>query len=221
LEYGLDQGTAPPSRGQQRLPRVPSRGAGSSLPPTARKILVAAKQVLSTKGLSALTLESVTSKAGVNKALVRYYFGSKAGLIEAVVDEIVLDECASMANDLSAHTTVTERVHSFVAGVRRMAKNVDGYRAFFDVLPHGARDRGLRRRLTYLYDLWYDWNLEWLGLDEAQADDERAARLRAMGAFTAAVMDGIAVQALIHGAEYDVEPTLDVLERCLLLMLEE
>jgi len=191
------------------------------LPPTARKILIAAKHLLTTRGLSALTLETVTNRAGVNKALVRYYFGSKAGLIEAVVDEIVLDECASMANDLSANTTVAERVRSFVASVRRMATNVDGYRAFFDVLPHGARDRGLRRRLTYLYDLWYEWNLEWLGLDDATADDERAAGLRAMGAFTAAVIDGIAVQALIHGAEYDVEPTLDILERCLLRMLEE
>ncbi|MBU2601206.1 MAG: TetR/AcrR family transcriptional regulator [Actinobacteria bacterium] len=221
MELGLDQDTRVPRRGRQRLPRVPSRSPASSLPPTARKILIAAKHLLTTRGLSALTLETVTNRAGVNKALVRYYFGSKAGLIEAVVDEIVLDECASMANDLSANTTVAERVRSFVASVRRMATNVDGYRAFFDVLPHGARDRGLRRRLTYLYDLWYEWNLEWLGLDDATADDERAAGLRAMGAFTAAVIDGIAVQALIHGAEYDVEPTLDILERCLLRMLEE
>lgn len=221
MALGLEKGAAPRRADKQRLPRVPPRSPGDSLPPTAQKILAAAKDLLAAKGLSALTLESVTDKAGVNKALVRYYFGSKAGLIEAVVDEIVLDECASMANDLSANTSLDERVSTFVASVRRVATHVDGYRAFFDVLPHGARDRRLRRRLTYLYEVWYQWNLEWLGLDDGAEHDERVASLQAMGAFTAAVVDGIAVQALIHGPEYDPEPTLGLLDRCLRSMLEE
>lgn len=204
-----------------RLPRVPARSPSESLPPTAKKILVAAKQLLATKGLNALTLEAVTDKVGVNKALVHYYFGSKAGLIEAVVDEIVLDQCASMANDISAHTSVADRVDSFVAGVRRMATNVDGYSGFFDVLPHGTRDTRLRRRLVYLYDLWYQWNLEWLGLDSMPENDARKATLGAMGSFAAAVVDGIAVQAMIHGPSYDPEPTLDLFTHCLRRLLEE
>ena len=204
-----------------RLPRVPARSPSRFLPPTAKKILDAAKQLLAAKGMKALTLEAVTDKAGVNKALVRYYFGSKAGLIEAVVDEIVIDQCASMANDISAHTSVAERVDSFVDNVRRMATNVDGYSGFFDILPHGIRDATLHRRLVYLYDLWYQWNLEWLGLDSLPDNDARRATLGAMGSFTAAVVDGIAVQAMIHGPSYDPEPTLELLSHCLRRLLEE
>jgi len=62
---------------------------------------------------------------------------------------------------------------------------------------------------VYLYDLWYDWNIEWLGLDGLAPEYD--AELRALGQFTAAVADGIAVQVEIHGEEYDPAPTLRLL----------
>jgi AcrR family transcriptional regulator len=193
--------------------KLPVHDPAATLHPTALKILQAAKRLLVTKGYEAITLEAIAEEAGVNKAATRYYFGNKAGLMCAIVDEIVLDGCAALASDVSERMSESERLDSFVANINRMATDVESYSGYFDILPHALRDRHLRQRLVYLYDLWYDWNIEWLGLDGL--DPELDAELRALGQFTAAVADGIAVQVEIHGAEYDPEPTLRLLHEFL------
>jgi AcrR family transcriptional regulator len=202
----------------ERTPAAPVRRPSEPLPPTALKILEAAKKLLATKGYGSLTLEKIAAKAGVNKASTRYYFGNKAGLIEAIVDEIVLDECAAMTRNITPDATLEERVESFIEGVRVIAVDPSRFGGYFDILPHALRDRGLRSRLVRLYEVWYRWNLEWLTLDGARGDWRRQ-ELDALGQLTAAIMDGIAVQALIHGRDYDPEPTLRTLRHCLLTVL--
>jgi AcrR family transcriptional regulator len=197
--------------------KLPVHDPNATLHPTALKILQAAKRLLVTKGFEAITLEAIAAEAGVNKASTRYYFGSKAGLMGAIVDEIVLDECAAVASDVSERMSQAERLDSFIANINRMATDVDSYSGYFDILPHALRDRHLRQRLVYLYDLWYDWNIEWLGLDGL--DPEMDAELRALGQFTAAVADGIAVQVEIHGKEYDPGPALAFLREFLIGVL--
>jgi AcrR family transcriptional regulator len=65
---------------------LPVRDPLPDLPPTARRILTAAQRVLVRDGFRDLTFQAVGAEAGENPALTRYYFGSKAGLIEALVD---------------------------------------------------------------------------------------------------------------------------------------
>jgi AcrR family transcriptional regulator len=193
---------------------LPLRDPAADLHPTAVKILKATKRLLVTRGLDAVTLEAIAAEAGVNKAATRYYFGSKAGLIGAIVDEIVLDECAAAFSDVAADLGPGERLDSFIENVRRMATDVASFSAFFDILPYALRDKQLRSRLVSLYELWYEWNVEWLGLADA-LDGELDAELRAVGRFAAAVADGIAVQAAIHGQGYDPQPVLLLLRGCL------
>ncbi len=64
----------------------------SSLPETARSLLVAAKDIVADEGFAALTLNAVSERAGENKAMISYYFENKAGLIAAVVDSVIHDE---------------------------------------------------------------------------------------------------------------------------------
>jgi len=194
-------------------------GNGSALPvndpahalhPTALRILEAAKRLLVERGFDAVTLEAIAAEAGVNKAATRYYFGNKAGLLSVMVDEIVLDECASIASEVGRELSEEERLDGFVENIRRMVQHVDGYSGFFDILPNAVRDRHLRSRMVYLYDVWYDWNIEWLGFD-GMLDREVDEELRSLGMFTAAVADGVALQAMIHGRDYDPEPVLRML----------
>jgi len=51
---------------------------------TREKILDAAEILFAEKGFSTTSVREITRKAGVNLAALNYYFGSKAGLIEAV-----------------------------------------------------------------------------------------------------------------------------------------
>jgi AcrR family transcriptional regulator len=190
-----------------------------ALHPTALRILEAAKRLLVKRGFEAVTLEAIAAKAGVNKAATRYYFGSKSGLISAMVDEIVLDECAAIASDVGDGLSDDERLDTFVDNIRRMTHHVDGYSGFFDILPHAVRDRHLRSRMEYLYDVWYEWNIEWLGL-KGHWGPEVDAELRSLGMFAAAVADGMAVQAMIHRADYDPEPILRTLRAFLVYVRE-
>ena len=64
----------------------------SSLPETAQNLLVAAKEIVADEGFEALTLKTVSERAGENKAMVSYYFDNKAGLIAAVLDSVIHDE---------------------------------------------------------------------------------------------------------------------------------
>jgi AcrR family transcriptional regulator len=196
-----------------RRPLVVVGSRAEPLNPTALRILNAAKHLLANKGFSALTFEGIAAEAGVNKAATRYHFGSKAGLLEALVDEIVLDECASLAHDMSTDASLDERLDSFFSSVRRIAVDPGTFDGFFDVLPHALRDKALRKRLVYLYEVWYQWNLEWL--DVVSLEDERREALEGLGRLAAACIDGIAIQSSIHGRTYDPESTLRAFRLCL------
>jgi AcrR family transcriptional regulator len=195
---------------------LPVSDPWASLTPTARKILAAAKRILVERGFDGLTLEAIAAEAGVNKASTRYYFGSKDGLIEAIVDEIVLTECAAIAVEVSPDATRDERIESFVENARRIATDVESFGGFFDILPHAVRSEALRKRLVFLYETWYEWNLQWLGLDP----DADRPDVRALGQLAAAMLDGIAVQASLH-INYNAEPVLEIMKRTLKLALED
>jgi TetR/AcrR family transcriptional regulator len=54
---------------------------------TKRKILAAALQEFSAKGIDGARVDAIAARAGVNKQLLYYYFGSKDGLFRAVLRE--------------------------------------------------------------------------------------------------------------------------------------
>ncbi len=53
---------------------------------TKEQILDAAEQIFGAKGFAGTSLRDVTRRAGVNLAAVNYHFGSKEGLLRAVLD---------------------------------------------------------------------------------------------------------------------------------------
>src|SRR5688572_2295315 len=64
-----------------------SKRAGSAAPAdqeTRDRILAAAERVFIQKGTGSGRTQEIANEAGVNKALVHYYFGTKAALADAV-----------------------------------------------------------------------------------------------------------------------------------------
>ena len=51
------------------------------------KLLAAAVPLFAEKGFAAVSIREVAEAAGVNSALISYYFGGKSGLYEAVLNE--------------------------------------------------------------------------------------------------------------------------------------
>lgn len=65
--------------------RQPSKSRRSDGEQTRQRILEAAEKLFSVDGYSGVSLRQITGEAGVDLALIKYYFGSKEGLFDAVL----------------------------------------------------------------------------------------------------------------------------------------
>jgi AcrR family transcriptional regulator len=147
---------------------------------------------------------------------VRYYFGSKAAFLAAVVDSLSHDQSLSAVAETQATRDGDERVHGLVAGDRRLVDDRAAFRDFFAILPHVVLDDELRERVAALYEWYRDLYVE--GLGDSVAVEE--PRLRAFASLMVAMTDGLAVQKLLDPAGVELEPLFalweDMLRRTLL-----
>jgi AcrR family transcriptional regulator len=201
--------TAVNPRRQGKL-QLPIEDPSSSLPETAQRILTAATSLLADRGYEAVTLENVANEAGVNKASIRYNFGNKAGLLMAIVDNLIHDECLRLAAD-TENVPEEERLHVAMLGIRRMIVEADSFRGFFDILPHAFRDPELRERMFSLYIWWYQQNLKWLGLGESKSVMD-SDMLMGLAELIAAIPDGLSVQSGLNPDGFDLTRPLATLE---------
>jgi AcrR family transcriptional regulator len=87
---------------------------------TKERILDAAEQLFGERGFAGTSLRAVTEAAAVNVAAVNYHFGSKAGLLRAVVSRAmtpVNDDRARRLDELEGREvkpTVAELIRAFV-----------------------------------------------------------------------------------------------------------
>jgi AcrR family transcriptional regulator len=196
------------SRGEKPLCRRGSTGTRdafadplASLPETARKLLIAAKDIVAEEGFQALTLNAVSDRAGENKAMISYYFENKAGLIAAVVDSVVHDEYLDSLERMRA-AEPGARLELLVDELKRLDAAAVDFQVFFELLPHVLRDELLCRRIARLYRWYWSVKLEWLGVEDgpaALADPD----LLGLSQVLSAVVDGLAIQAAI-------DPSLDL-----------
>ena len=182
----------------------------STLPETAVRVLEAAQRVVEERGLQALTLNTVAAESGENKAMTAYYFGNKAGLVEALVDSVIHDDCLDAASRMS-DVTEDERLTHLVEELHRMSAASRDFRIFFDILPHAIRNEELRERLAALYRWYIELKLDWLGID--RADEARRRQLRGLAQVMSALIDGLAIQALVDGDEFALEPAYQIVAR--------
>lgn len=91
------------------------------------KILRAAEQIFAENGLAGASVRAITSAAGVNHALIGYYFGSKVALYEEIMER---------ASELIARPKLerlTELKENYAAAPIPTRELVDAYiRSFFD-----------------------------------------------------------------------------------------
>ena len=184
----------------------------SSLPETAQNLLVAAKEIVAEEGFEALTLKTVSERAGENKAMVSYYFDNKAGLIAAVLDSVIHDEYLDSLHRMK-DVAPGERIPRLVEEMRRMAASVEDFQVFYELLPHVMRDEVLRRRMAMLFRWYWTKKLEWLGVEDGAgglADPD----LLGVAQLLSAIIDGLAIQVAVD-PDVDLANPYRVLARML------
>jgi AcrR family transcriptional regulator len=208
--------TTPASAATSRSGRARLRPAFedplSTLPETAQKLLVAAKDIIATEGFGALTLNSVSATSGENKAMIAYYFGNKAGLVAAVLDSVIHDEYIA-SHDRMKDVDPRQRTQRLVDEMRRMDTAFGEFRVFFELLPHALRDETLRRRIGSLYRWYWSVKLEWLGV-ASPSDALEDPEFLGVAQLLSAVIDGLAIQAAID-PELDLTNPYRILGRML------
>jgi AcrR family transcriptional regulator len=180
------------------------------LSPTARRLVDAARRLLARGGYEALTVEAVVADAGAYRDSVRYYFGSKATLIAAVVDSLAHDQMLNAAAETQRLPVGEQRVHSLVAHDRKLLDDRDSFRDFFALLPHVLADEELRERVAGLY-AWYRDVYAQLMIGEAAQRE----RLGQYASLMVAMIDGLAVQALLEPRAADLGALLTLWEQML------
>jgi len=181
------------------------------LSPTARRLVAAARRLLARGGYEALTVEAVAAEAGAYRDSVRYYFGSKAGFVAAVVDSLSHDQSLSAVVETRVAGDGCARVHGLVSGDRRLVDDRAAFRDFFAILPHVVLDDELRERVAGLYEWYRDLYVEGVG-GETTVDE---GRLRLLASLMVAMTDGLAVQKLLDPDNVDLEPLFELWERML------
>lgn len=170
-------------------------------PATAVKLLEAARHVLERSGYDALTVEAITREAGVNTALIRYYFGGKSGLIAALVDWILDDSVSDMRKRLLSLPAGDERAHILFDSPLRALADAPAYKLFFDLVPRLLEGEELRAKLAEMFSAIREMSVSCLVPDD---NDEAAEDVRLIAVITLAIADGLALQLLAE--PWSVDP---------------
>ena len=179
----------------------------SSLPETARNLLVAAKEIVAEEGFEVLTLKTVSERAGENKAMVSYYFDNKA-VLDSVIHDEYLDSLDRMKD-----VAPGERMARLVEEMQRMAAWAEDFQVFYELLPHVLRDDELRTRLAMLFRWYWTKKLEWLGIADGAAGLGEPDLL-GLAQLLSAIIDGLAIQVAVD-PEMDLANPYRVLARML------
>jgi len=118
------------------------------------RILDAADALFGERGYDGTSARDVAQAAGVNKALIFYYFGSKDGLFEQVLERYYQTHARALREAFEASGTVRERLHGlvdayvdFIDANRRWPRLVQGQLA-----GAGNHTHLIARNLAPLYE---------------------------------------------------------------------
>ncbi len=170
------------------------------LAPTARRILTAARTILAERGYAELTMAAIEQESGVNRALVSYYFGGKAGLVAALVDTLFQDPDTGLVEEIRATTEGGERTTAFLDWQQAVSANDRVNRMLYELLPHALRDPEVRERFAEEYRVYRRVDADCLGAAPAAPTVEQ---LEALAAVSIAVVEGLGIQRALDPEGFD------------------
>ncbi|WP_307793495.1 TetR/AcrR family transcriptional regulator [Amycolatopsis sp. MtRt-6] len=96
-------------------------GSGSPATDTEKRLIAAAERLFAEQGVGAVSLRTVMQAAGTNVASVHYHFGSKEGLLEAVLrsrlDQVAVERDAVLLELPEGEFVAHELARAFVQPV--------------------------------------------------------------------------------------------------------
>ena len=142
----------------------------TELTPTAHRILDAARRLLLAGGFAAVTLEGVALEAGEDRATITRHFGSKAGLLHALFDDLGEDIFEDLSARAAALPVGERRTHTLIRSLSNLASDRQVASGMFELAGHIIRNPVLRDRFATLYAWYRKTMLEQSGMAERLDD---------------------------------------------------
>jgi AcrR family transcriptional regulator len=154
-------------------------------------LLDKARRLIAGGGLAAVTHRSVESAAQVPHGSVTYYFGNRDGLVYALVDRMVA-ECEAQVAEIAQRTAAGDDLDTVARNIAAwMDDNREMHLARLELELAAARDPRLRERMTDAARVF--WRMcEPLAAAAGSEDPERDGRAMA------AMVDGLLLDRLSH-----------------------
>jgi AcrR family transcriptional regulator len=170
--------------------RSPSRSSNGKRD-VAECILESARRILSERGWEGLTISAVSEDAGVYRAAINYHFGSKEGLVAALLDRIIVQTAHNIMHRIP-DVSSEERVLRTIAALDMLGGR-DAQVDFFEAFAHLLRDQRLSERLVRLYRDVIALSAITLG-----ADTSTVKAMEPYAVMTVAFTDGLIIQQLVE-----------------------
>jgi AcrR family transcriptional regulator len=171
-------------------PGRPSSGARE-------RILAAGLDVLKLDGYAGLTIAKVAARAGQNKALIGYHFGSKQGLVAAVARDVADEITREVVDGLGEPRTVDDLVEGVVAGIWRVMDRDEGLgRVYFDLASQSVVEP---RVLEIMREMKANFRATLRELLGVIADGPAPRDRDAVAVFLVAGVEGLALERLDRG----------------------
>ena len=172
---------------------------GPGRPPSGarERILEGALKVLKRDGYAGLTTAKVAARAGQNKALIGYHFGSKQGLVATVARQVADEITSEVLDGLGEPVSATELVDGVVSGIWRVLRRDEGLaRVYFDLASQSVVEPEVARIMREMKANFRATLCELLGT----IDDGPPPRYREGAAvYLIAGVEGLALERLDRG----------------------
>ena len=108
------------------------------------RILAAARRIVAERGLAELSVQNVASEARVSKSAISYHFGSKDGLILALIEELAEKESETAKKAVGKLDDPAERFSAYLALYLHLVQTSDHWRLAFALWPTSHLDEKTR-----------------------------------------------------------------------------
>jgi TetR/AcrR family transcriptional regulator, transcriptional repressor of bet genes len=176
-----------------------AEAAGPGRPPSGarERVLEAGLAVLKEDGYAGLTTAKVAARAGQNKALISYHFGSKQGLVAAVGRDLAAAITADVVGDLQDTDTVEQVVRGGLDGLWKvMDRDERLARLYFDLAAVSVVEPGVR---SVMREMKASWRTVLSELLTATSDGPAPRDAEAAAVFVIAGLEGLALERLDRG----------------------
>ena len=168
------------------------RGPGRPSTGARERVQAAALETLLEEGYAGLTYAKVAVRAGENKSLISYYFGSKQGLVADVADIIGASITEAIVAQLVDVESVEQITRGMVKGLWQvMDEDPRMARLYFDLSAVSVVDDQIRRALHRVKDQWREVISAYLDRAGVAPGDVPAA-----ATFLISGVEGLAIERL-------------------------